>query len=215
MMKTKLLTILLLLFFIADQYLIIDDGNEFRFFTKILLIPILLGIYLVESKHRFLKIDLLFVLGLIFSFFGDLFLLFSWGFLPGLGSFLLAHVFYIFCFRKLATPFSTKKYLPLILIYLFALIYLLFPHLNEMKIPVIVYGIVISAMLWVALKTQNRLLIIGALLFVVSDSILSFRLFMVKGLIYDVLVMLTYVLAQYFLVKGMLTLNYEKRASLL
>ena len=84
-----------------------------------------------------------------------------------------------------------------------------------MKIPVIVYGIVISAMLWVALKTQNRLLIIGALLFVVSDSILSFRLFMVKGLIYDVLVMLTYVLAQYFLVKGMLTLNYEKRASLL
>ena len=62
MMKTKLLTILLLLFFIADQYLIIDDGNEFRFFTKILLIPILLGIYLVESKHRFLKIDLLFVL---------------------------------------------------------------------------------------------------------------------------------------------------------
>ena len=130
--------------------------------------------------------------------------MFNWGFLPGLGSFLAAHIFYIFCFKKLASPFSVQKFIPIILIYLFTLLYTLFPHLNEMKIPVVIYGIIISTMLYFALKTKNIWLIVGALLFVVSDSILSFRMFVVKGLLYDVVVMLTYVAAQYLLVKGML-----------
>lgn len=203
-MKTKFLSLLLLIVFVIDQYFIVKGFREFRFFSKTLLVPLLLGIYYFGTQEKTLKIELLFVIGLILSFFGDLFLMFNWGFLPGLGSFLAAHIFYILCFKKLASPFSVQKFIPIILIYLFILLYTLFPHLNEMKIPVVIYGIIISTMLYFALKTKNIWLIIGALLFVVSDSILSFRMFVVKGLLYDVLVMLTYVAAQYLLVKGML-----------
>ena len=210
-MKTKLLTLLLVFIFIIDQYLIIQGSQEFRFFSKILLVPILLAIYILDSREQFYKIDLLFVSGLVLSFFGDLFLLFSWGFLAGLGSFLLGHICYIFSFKNLKTSFSIQKYIPFVLIYLFSLLYLLFPYLKEMKIPVILYAIIISTMLLMAVKTKNRMLIFGAFFFVISDSILSFRLFIVKGLIYEVLVMLTYVLAQYLLVKGMLRIH-KKRA---
>lgn len=163
-------------------------------------------IYSFNTKENLAKpLNYLFITGLIFSFFGDFFLLFNWGFLPGLGSFLLAHLFYIFCFAKL----SVRKHLPLLaaglLVYVAALIIYLFPYLKEMKIPVIVYGLVISAMLYFAVRTSNKNLILGAVLFVISDTILSINLFVKETVILSLLVMATYIAAQWFLVKGMLS----------
>ena len=74
-----------------------------------------------------------------------------------------------------------------------------------MKIPVIIYGLVISAMLYFAVRTSNKNLILGAVLFVISDSILSINLFVKETIILSLLVMVTYVAAQWFLVKGMLS----------
>lgn len=198
-MKSKLLIGLLLLCFLADQICIYFGLTEFRFFTKLILIPLLLAHYLVFSRSK----NWLFILGLIFSFFGDLFLLFKWGFLFGLGSFFLAHLFYIFAFKQFKTT-NPKKLILLLGIYLSVLLMVLFPYLKEMKIPVICYGIVISVMLYFAVATKDQKLIIGGLLFVISDTILSLRLFMLENVILDLLVMFTYVLAQYFLVKGMI-----------
>lgn len=176
-----------------------------RFFTKPLLIPILILVYFSQLKSAKIQLDKFFLAGLALSFFGDLFLLFEWGFLPGLGSFLLAHVFYIISFRK-KTQNSIWKIWPLILsLYAAILLVFLYPYLNEMKIPVAIYAVVICTMMYSALKTNNRNLISGALLFMISDTLLSVNLFVQPFLILNFLVMITYLVAQWFLVAGILS----------
>ena len=202
-MKRTLLLILLLVFFLADLYFVGSHQGNFRFFTKTMLLPLLTLYYVLEVKSKKMKPNTWFLAGLVFSFFGDLFLLFKWGFLLGLGSFLLAHVFYVICFIKLKIK-NAWGFLSFIIAYLLGLLCYLFPHLDEMKIPVILYGIVISAMLFTSLRTGKSLLIFGALLFVISDSILSISLFVNSNVVLPLLVMLTYVAAQFLLVLGML-----------
>ncbi|KIA89455.1 lysoplasmalogenase [Kaistella jeonii] len=204
-MRSKILQVSLVIFFTIDLFFILDNQPELRFFTKPLLLPILILMYITSLKSEKIQLDKLFLAGLVLSFFGDLFLLFKWGFLPGLGSFLLAHVFYIISFRK-KTQYSIWKFWPIILgLFATTLLVFLFPYLKEMKVPVIIYAIVISVMMYTALKTHNRNLIIGALLFLISDTLLSINLFFQPLMILNLFVMITYVFAQWFLVKGMLS----------
>ena len=202
--KIKFLYSLLSLLFLADLLFIYLNSPNFRFISKNLLMPVLLLIYLSEAKFHQIKLDLFFILGLIFSFLGDFFLLLKSGFLLGLGSFLLAHIFYIISFKKRSLNRVSVGVFVALLLYLASLIAFLFPRLNEMKIPVIIYGIIISTMLYFSIKTQEKLLIVGALFFVISDSVLSVNLFVSSSLLLNLLVMITYVLAQVLLVKGIL-----------
>jgi uncharacterized membrane protein YhhN len=71
-----------------------------------------------------------------------------------------------------------------------------------MRIPVIVYGLVISAMLLFALHAGATDYAVGAVLFVLSDSILALNKFHTSFLLAGSLIMLTYGLAQYFIVTG-------------
>ena len=202
--KIKFLYSFLSLLFLADLFFIYLDKTNFRFISKNLLMPVLLFTYLSEAKFHQIKLDLFFVLGLIFSFLGDFFLLLKSGFLLGLGSFLLAHIFYIISFKKRSLSRVSVGVIVVLLLYLVSLISFLFPHLKEMKIPVIIYGIIISTMLYFSIKTQEKLLIVGALFFVISDSVLSVNLFVSSSLLLNLLVMITYILAQVLLVKGIL-----------
>lgn len=208
-MKSKILQILLVIVFAMDLLFIILNRNELRFFTKPLLLPILILLYFSQVKSLKIQLDKFFLAGLALSFFGDLFLLFTWGFLPGLGSFLLAHVFYIISFRKKIQN-TIWKFWPVVLgLYASILLVFLFPYLKEMKIPVTIYAAVISVMMYSAIKTNNRNLTIGALLFLISDTVLSINLFLKPLMILNLLVMITYVLAQWFLVRGILSSKNE------
>ncbi|MDP2452700.1 MULTISPECIES: lysoplasmalogenase [unclassified Kaistella] len=204
-MKSKISQIILIIVFAIDLFLIFTNKIDLRFFTKPLLIPILILMYFSRVKSEKTQLNLFFISGLVLSFFGDLFLLFKWGFLPGLGSFLVAHLFYIISFKKkLQKPIS--EIWPIILsIYASILFVFLFPYLKEMKIPVTIYAIVIATMMYNAIKTHNRNLIIGALLFLISDTLLSINLFLKPLLILNLMVMITYIAAQWFLVKGMIS----------
>ena len=58
------------------------------------------------------------------------------------------------------------------------------PYLGDMKLPVRIYGIVISFMFMLAMhmlfiknKTAGKWMMIGALLFVISDSVLAINKF--------------------------------------
>lgn len=202
-MKNKILLVILGVLFISDLVLITQDEYHFlRFFTKPLLVPLIMAIYLSGITKKS-AINSWFLSGLIFSFLGDTFLLFKWGFLPGLGSFLLAHVLYILSFVKLRV---TKMHasIPFILLYLVFLVYILHPYLKEMEIPVIVYGITLSTMAYFSLRSKNKWLVVGAFLFVVSDSLLSFNMFVNYSTGMELCVMTTYVLAQLSLTRGML-----------
>lgn len=184
---------------LLDLIFIFNGSAEYRFFSKTLLLPMILLYYFINAKD-FCR---WFVAGLVFSFFGDLFLLFPWGFLAGLGSFLTAHVFYIFSFRKLPgtiTKFSTV----LIFIYLVSFLTLLFPFLADMKFPVFLYGITISVMLYFGIRSRNGFIMLGAAAFIVSDSLLAYGMFVSESTAISLSVMMTYVFAQYLLTEGMI-----------
>jgi uncharacterized membrane protein YhhN len=84
----------------------------------------------------------------------------------------------------------------------------LYSYLDGMRIPVIVYGLVISAMLVLALSLSplkeriGLFIVLGALLFVLSDSVLAINKFMRSFTGAGVIIMLTYGMAQFFIVSG-------------
>lgn len=187
-----------------------------HFIAKSLLIPILI-VLLFVSKNTVANKNLL-LTGLVFSWFGDLLLLFEnkhgLFFIFGLASFLTTHVLYIIYFLKIRSTHSSllvKRPLLLLIIvgYGISLVWFLYPHLGDLKIPVIVYAIVICIMLLCSLhiylkvnSNANWCYIQGAVFFVLSDSLLAINKFYQPFAYAGVLIMLTYCAAQYFIVNG-------------
>lgn len=192
------------------------NGNEhLANITKPFILISLIAFFLfsVKSapKNGFFKLILI---GLIFSLFGDVFLIFqnesSGYFIAGLSSFLLAHIMYIFAFRL---TYRQDHLVHLIkqhgwlMILVFAYAYFFFKgledHLHDMIGPVMVYTVAIALMLIVAINRYARVsaksfwfVVIGAGFFVASDSVLAWNKF-VETLPYSQLsIMLTYGLAQ-------------------
>jgi uncharacterized membrane protein YhhN len=96
-----------------------------------------------------------------------------------------------------------------VVVYYSGLIYLLFNDLHEMKIPVLAYGIVISVMFLLALhmlfiknKEAGKLMMLGALLFIASDSILAVNKFYEPFEYAGIAIMLTYGVAQLLITLG-------------
>jgi len=70
---------------------------------------------------------------------------------------------------------------------------------QALMIPVIFYILVISIMLFSAILTGNKWAILGSFLFVISDSILSWNLFVTDISYSGVWIMTTYYSAQFFI----------------
>lgn len=127
----------------------------------------------------------LILVGLICSWFGDMFLTSSTqtAFLLGLGAFLLAHIFYVAAFLVHGV---NRRWVALAAIPVLALAIAvtawLAPHVAPyLSIPVRTYTAVISVMVIMAIGTRgaggNLLILAGALLFFVSDlSVAALRL---------------------------------------
>ncbi|RXM41446.1 lysoplasmalogenase [Chryseobacterium sp. CH21] len=206
----KLLLVLLSIVFAFDLVFIAIDRSSWRFLSKPLLLPIMIWFYFTYSKQDVFRINQWFLSGLILSFFGDVFLLFGWGFMPGLGSFLLAHICYIVYFFKIRKK-NVWIWITVVLLYLGSFIYYIYPYLNEMKIPVVIYGITIATMLYFSINTRSLLLVIGAILFVLSDSVLAINMFVQHTIGKELVVMITYVLAQLMLVLGVVDVEKKNR----
>lgn len=199
---------------IAEVSLLANDLEDYRMFTKPLIIPLLATVYLSmkNGSIKWTKDAILY--GLIFSWIGDLLLQKESLFIPGLLAFLGAHIFYILFFtRTRSKETSFFKLRPVMLIavlaYLVELMHLMWPYLGAMKSPVLLYGITISIMLSAALWQYQKLddktalfFILGATLFVASDSILALNRFRSQFAMAGVLIMSTYILAQLFIVLG-------------
>jgi uncharacterized membrane protein YhhN len=156
------------------------------------------------------------IFALFFSWLGDVLLMFqddhSLFFLLGLSSFLIAHVFYIlfFHFIRMKERIKGRWYLLLIVAIYYAIITtLLSPHLGDMKLPVRIYAIVISFMFLLAMHMlfmKNLItgvwMMTGALLFIISDSLLALNKFYQPFELAGFFVMSTYGLAQLFITEG-------------
>lgn len=212
--KTKQLFFLFALVSIAEIILISSGNETLRLLTKPLIIASLAAIYLtaVSTPKKLYKDAVL--MGLFFSWIGDILLQNEGYFIPGLMAFLIAHIFYILFFASTQSAnTSFFKLRPVMIIaviaYLIELMILLWPHLGGMKIPVLVYGITISTMLsaafWQYQKLDNTTalyLIFGAGFFVASDSILALNKFKTQFDSAGIYIMSTYILAQLFIVLG-------------
>ncbi|WP_411894409.1 lysoplasmalogenase [Winogradskyella sp. A2] len=159
------------------------------------------------------------ILALGFSVLGDILLMFveqnAHFFTFGLIAFLIAHVLYIIVFLKHRNQKSSPLgFIALLLLYASGLFYLLRDGLGEMLIPVFIYMIVILSMATTAYLRKNMvpqisyvLVFVGAILFLVSDSALAINKFYAELPLSNIIVMLTYALAQYFIVLGILKIN--------
>lgn len=202
-------------------------GNDWcKYISKVMLMPLLMLLLYNETKD--IKKFSWIYLALFFSWLGDIFLMFPRAtytastaqllFVFGLSSFLLAHVNYIIWFIK-ETASKPKDsilrqrpfwILPFLL-YLILLLRILFPTLGVMKIPVTLYGICIILMLITAFNRKNLvhsfsyyLVFIGAVLFVLSDSLIAINIFYEKQEWHRSAIMITYILAQGMIVHGIL-----------
>lgn len=184
--------------------------------SKPLLMPVLAIYFLFQTKQMQSTFKKWILLALFFSWAGDVLLMFQADdpnfFLFGLSAFLLAHIFYIIFFNGVRIREKIRidfKLLLLVLTYYALLISLLFNHLGSMQISVMAYGIVISSMFLLAMhmlfinsKMAGRWMMLGALFFVLSDSLLAINKFYQPFEMAGVIVILTYGMAQLFIVYG-------------
>ena len=98
-----------------------------------------------------------------------------------------------------------------------AIYYLVLPFLGDLLFPVAVYVLVIIIMALNAVyrfgmtnKGSFWTVLVGALLFMTSDSLLAIDTFLPDVSIHSLWVMSTYILAQYLIVFGLLK-HYEKQ----
>ncbi len=222
MNRTRLWELLFLI--VGVIHLIFVDHSLVVYATKPLLMPIL-AIILSQSKldksTRFFKF---LMMALLWSMMGDIALMFvshpphyDYLFIVGLGSFLLAHLFYIISFNSHPNPgkglISKLPILVLpILLYMFGMLTFLWKDLpQDLKIPVFVYSLAIGGMVVSVLNLKGEIpqrfflmIITGALLFMISDSIIAINKFSLSVTIpfASVWIMAFYILGQYLIVRG-------------
>ena len=205
--------------------LIVLDYGTITGLLKPLLMPLLfLYVYYQEAFST----KKLLLLGLTFSWIGDILLLFAsrgeLSFIAGLLSFLTAHVFYIYLFSKLGTTVAYKKNLVfwagfiMILLYLQSLLAMLSPKLGTLKIPVTIYAVAISIMLAFAWRgyfswnpSSRFFILFGAMSFVASDSLLAINKFNSPFEYASFFIMVTYLAAQYGIVCGVVSFKKGQR----
>ncbi|RSC93864.1 lysoplasmalogenase [Tenacibaculum singaporense] len=209
--KITLASIVFLLVAIADVYAVITQTKNIEMIFKPLLMTSLAIVYLVSvSKHSFWLLSALF-----FSFWGDVFLLDKTNFFVfGLASFLVAHVVYI----KITTSFLYKdsvvkiltSAIPFVLLFV-GLLSLIYNNLGDMLLPVLVYGIAISTFGTAALlnyrqqkNIANSWLLLGAILFIASDSLIALNNFYAPKRLFDIAIIILYIVSQYLIVKAII-----------
>lgn len=180
--------------------------------TKPLLMVTLL-MYFISASKGYPGWRVPVVLALVFSWGGDVFLMMNDMFVAGLASFLIAHIFYITAYQK--TGASKGRIKPIELaafaLYGFTLIWVLYPGLGGMLIPVLAYALVLLTMGVWAFKRRGATVIasfryvsVGVILFVISDSLIAVNKFTFDVPGERLLVMSTYIAAQFLIVQGLL-----------
>lgn len=214
----------LILFMMAGAATITSHINgleSLEHWSKPFLMIFLAGYYLQQVKSEDRSMSLLFALG--FSCLGDSFLMYEhFGpiyFMLGLGSFLIAHITYIIVYKhhvhqsngdELMGIHRVRLAFPIILAGS-GLLIVLFPHLGELKLPVVIYSVILILMVLNALFRYNRtssasfwFVFSGALLFMVSDSLLALNKFLMPIPFSGITIITTYIAAQFLIVEGLL-----------
>jgi uncharacterized membrane protein YhhN len=210
---TGIFAIIVIIELICDYF---TNLSSLHYFTKPLIVLSLLIFFFTRSQFLNKTIRVFMILALICSLIGDVALLFDDinpnYFIIGLASFLVAHVMYVLVFLKQKDPKKSPiGFMIAMFLYALFLFYMLKGGLGDLLIPVIVYMIVILSMSTTAFlrqkyknNTSYNWVFIGAVLFMISDSILALNKFYQPLPLSSIGIMLSYALAQYCIVIGIL-----------
>jgi len=183
------------------------------------LLMVMLLLYFVTSTQTYPAWRNLVTMALVFSWAGDVFLISGDWFVAGLASFLVAHVFYIAAYQKTGAASGSLQPLAVAVFALFGicLMWFIHPGLNDLQAPVFLYALVLLGMGVWAFKRKDgtngesfRLVASGAVLFVMSDSLIALNRFAFAIPAERILVMSIYLTAQYLIVQGLI--QHGKRA---
>jgi uncharacterized membrane protein YhhN len=216
-MKTRILTsiyvIIGLAFISSDYYPEIIPSLA----LKTLIIPVLMVVLIVNVRLRENKMHGLMLAGLFFSWAGDIILEIPGNnpgiFIAGLACFLIAQIMYFTVFtitpgRGVITGSRWYLLIPVIVAGIM-LVGFLYKDLDGMRFPVIMYATVILTMVAGAInrlekvnRTSYWLVLAGAILFLISDSSIAINKFSHPFRLSGMLIMSTYIIAQYLIVTG-------------
>ncbi|WP_066219282.1 lysoplasmalogenase [Formosa haliotis] len=185
-----------------------------HYITKPALLISLLLFFISTNQRLSTSTKRLTILALSFSLLGDILLMFTNNsqmfFTLGLVAFLFAHLMYILIFIKDRRSFKKGVFfLTICLLYALLFIHFLQPHLGSLLTPVIIYIIAILSMVTTAFLRHKKnnpqayyFILTGAILFMISDSILAINKFIAPIPFESIGIMLPYGLAQLLLVLG-------------
>ncbi|MGB4960560.1 MAG: lysoplasmalogenase [Saprospiraceae bacterium] len=197
------------LFIIVVNILFMDWLTDYRVVAKPMIMASLIGFYISTVRNQ----SPLFILALIAALFGDIFLMFESEdfFLLGLGSFMAMQILYTLTFLPDRNT-NIKENLPKIIGVLATAIVVLsflWSTLGEMLVPVAIYTAAICMMVTSALIRKNTLtwylpVVFGVILFLISDALIAFNKFGGSFAAAPYLIILTYMIAQYLIVRGVI-----------
>ncbi len=208
----RAITYLFFLVLLIDTYAIVTSNQPMRMIFKPLLMCVLAFLYWLNSK----KPNFWFLSALFFSFWGDVLLLFKEYFVLGLVSFLIMHLLYVVIIYNFLKDKALSKIIKMtipFLVYFGLMVSLMYSNLivNHLLLPVMLYGLVISMFGTMSFvnylqdKTNcNLYLFLGAVLFIISDSLIGINQFYKQSIIFEVLIMLLYGVSQYTIYRVML-----------
>jgi uncharacterized membrane protein YhhN len=184
--------------------------------TKVLLMPLLLAWLLAYNSGRFTPPIRWLALGVVFAWFGDLLLMGSGDlfFIGGIAAFLVMQVCYIVAFTRVPGPGLVRAWkialIPFVAVWLLLNV-LVSPGVGGLRIPVVIYSVVLVSMSVAALDLVIRVpqdkgwrVAIGAALFVTSDAFIALTAFgpLSESAATSTLIMATYIVAQGMIVTG-------------
>lgn len=204
---------------LADIAMIVQSQDPLRYFTKpLILFSLTCYFFSISTVIRNSLLRKSVAAALLFSLAGDILGLFPLLFLYGMGAYMIAHICYIIAFKLTQDhKFNLYKvnfismFLYNLPIYILAalLYFLIHSRLNQLHTPVIIHILVMVMMVSTARERFKRTsllsftqVFLGALLLMVSESILALHLFFRPVPNVEVLVMGSYILAQLLIVMG-------------
>ncbi|MBL7859313.1 MAG: lysoplasmalogenase [Cyclobacteriaceae bacterium] len=203
---------------LASQF--IAHASTLHHICKPLIMVTLAGWYLFSVAREYRSASLVFAM--VFSFLGDSFLMYQdrngMYFMLGLGAFLVSHIFYIFAYRQHQSEATGDELQGIqkirlsfpIMLAGSGLVVILYPTLGDLKVPVMIYALVLVLMVMNALfrygRTRSKsfwMVFAGALLFMISDSLIAIHKFYAPVQHEGLWIMGTYITAQFLIVSGL------------
>ncbi len=208
---------LILAVLVGDVFYILTSEFWVKTITSIgfVLIGVINMVYVLKNKSRDWKFAMFMLIGLFFAMLGDVVLELKSGFIPGAGLFAVGHVFYFvaYCFLQ---RFKWQDLLAGGIIFVPSVLFITLAPIFSfgnfvMEIVCVVYAIIISCMVGKSVANfvrernlLNLLLMIGSVLFFISDLMLLLRMFADLPDVARILCLTTYYPAECLLANSLL-----------